>query len=37
MMVKPSQKPGWWFAFVLLFGSSTQSFAQTAKDFIDNS
>lgn len=35
--MKRTQKLSWLFAFVLLFGSSTQSFSQTIKDFFSNS
>jgi hypothetical protein len=35
--MKRSQKLSWLFAFVLLFGSSTQSFSQTLKDVFNNS
>jgi hypothetical protein len=35
--MKRTQKLSWLFAFVLLFGSSTQSFSQTLKDVFNNS
>jgi hypothetical protein len=35
--MKRTQKLSWLFAFVLLFGSSTQSFSQTLKDIFNNS
>jgi hypothetical protein len=35
--MKRTQKLNWLFAFVFLFGSSTQSFAQTLKDVFNNS
>ena len=35
--MKRTQKLSWLFAFILLFGSSTQSFSQTIKDFFSNS
>jgi hypothetical protein len=35
--MKRTQKLSWLFAFILFFGSSTQSFSQTIKDFFSNS
>jgi hypothetical protein len=37
MIMKRTQKLSWLFAFVLLFGSSTQIFSQTLKDVFNNS
>ena len=34
--MKRTQKLSWLFAFVLLFGSNTQSFSQTIKEFFSN-
>ncbi len=34
--MKRTQKLSWLFAFVLFFGSSTQTFSQTIKDFFSN-